>query len=502
MKTTLSTIILEETIKASLSELIIDKDKDKDTTKIKPTPKPTPKTKISAATIATAIINSKSWIDDSEATLINAVNAIPDVKTFWEVNKIIQSKEGKTFSGYISTFIDNDEWDVWYPIIKHLTVIIPENQWKTVIKNTLDKTTGIAGLTKLNRSLAQKITAKLPATGVSGGESGFGLWDLGIYGLIGFLICKKGGLKCWDRFKKLAFPNKIQSGVEIANWIERTSTIPMRQNKNALKRIMKYELDKKRITPAEYSEMLSILNGESIMAGIPRQDLNRAFFNAVIKSWETASSSKPIKAGEAKLINIKVDDPTFTKVFYPKLQAIEDRILGKQSKKDNTNNTTKTPVKLVYRDIKKLGITKPKPNFKTFNMSRWMKLARQANITDNMSGYQKQYMWRVGDEFTDKVSRGIDVELAAKQAILDAYERGDTPRTFVEMFNEFPAVKDWLTWVSKNKSGYPRYKFYDRLAEFPEYDQWVFDMKNAGSRTLTKQAYEYAHYMWLNSRSI
>jgi hypothetical protein len=81
-------------------------------------------------------------------------------------------------------------------------------------------------------------------------------------------------------------------------------------------------------------------------------------------------------------------------------------------------------------------------------------------------------------------------------------KRGDTPRTFVEMFNEFPAVKDWLTWVSKNKSGYPRYKFYDRLAEFPEYDQWVFDMKNAGSRTLTKQAYEYAHYMWLNSRSI
>jgi hypothetical protein len=505
MKTTLSTIILEESIKASLVEFDLPPKPKSDTTTTttpKPTPKPKPN-KASATSIADKIINSKSWFNDSEAQLINAVNSIPDVKTFWEVNKIIQQKEGKTFSGYISTFISKKEWDVWYWIIKHLTVIIPKSQWKTVIKNVLDKTEGIAALKKKDSSLAKQITKELPVTGLTdtGSGSEFDYYSLAFYGVLTFVLCTGAGfmkgysLKCWSRFKKLVFSNKNKSGIEVANTLDKFLRMPLRQNKRALRRIMDYELSKDRLSRQEYNRMLDILEGDFILGAIPKQDLNRAFFAAVLKSWQEWSTSKPVIAGEAKKIIEKVDDPTFTKEFGPKLQAIEDRLLGKTKKPAEVKPTD---VKIIFRDIKKLGISTSKPNFLKFDMSRWISIMRKTGST--ISVQQSSFLNKVKTEFIDKLQRGIDTDLAAKQAILDAYGRGNDVRTFSEIYSDFPAAKQWLDWVMKSKSGFKQYNFYKRVETFPSYEQWAFDMKNAKSKSISNLDYKFAYYNWLNSR--
>jgi hypothetical protein len=444
MKTTLSTIILEESIKASLLEFELPPAPKDDTNKTVPKPNIN---KVSAAKIADDIINSKGWLQDKEANLINAVIAIPDVKTFYQVNKIIQQKEGKPFSAYISTFIDSDEWDVWYRIINHLAIIIPKSQWKIVIKNALDKTDGISGLAKKNRALAAEITKELPATGLTdtGSGSGFDSYALAAYGVLTFIVCTKFGLKCWQRLKKLTFSNKNKSGIEVANTMESFLRMPLRQNKRALRKILDYELSKDRLSRQEYNKMISILDGENFYASIPKQDLNRAFFAAVLKSWQEWSTSKPVIAGEAKKIIEKVDDPTFTKEFGPKLQAIEDRLLGKTKKPIEVKPTD---VKLIFRDIKKLGISTSKPNLLKFDMDRWINIMRKTGT--NISVHQSSFLNIVKTEFIDKLKNGIDVDLAAKQAILDAFGRGNDVRTFNEIYSEFPTAKQWLDWVMKS----------------------------------------------------
>jgi hypothetical protein len=499
MKTTLSTIILEESIKASLLEFELPpapKDDTNKTTTTTTTPKPNIN-KVSAAKIADDIINSKGWLQDKEANLIKAVIAIPDVKTFWQVNKIIQQKEGKPFSAYISTFIDSDEWDVWYRIINHLAIIIPKSQWKIVIKNALAKTNGISGLAKKNRALAAEITKELPATGLTDTNSGGGFdsYALAAYGVLTFIICTKFGLKCWQRFKKLTFSNKNKSGIEVANTMERFLRMPLRQNKRALRKILDYELSKDRLSGTDYKKMIEILDGENFYASIPKQDLNRAFFAAVLKSWQEWSTSKPVIAGEAKKIIEKVDDPTFTKEFGPKLQAIEDRLLGKTKKPIEVKPTD---VKLIFRDIKKLGISTSKPNLLKFDMDRWINIMRKTGT--NISVQQSLFLNKVESKFIDKLKNGIDVDLAAKQAIIDAFGRGNDVRTFNEIYSEFPTAKQWLDWVMKSRSGFKQYNFYKRVTEFPSYEQWSFDMKNAKSRSTSKQDYQYAYYMWLNAR--
>lgn len=510
MKTTLSTIILEESIKASLFEFDIPKDDTKTNTT---TPKP--KNKVSAAKIADTIINSKGWFSDSTASLYNAIISIPDSKTFWEVNKIIQTREGKTFSGYLATILDDDEWEWWYPIIKYLTTIIPKTQWKTVIKNVLDKTTGIADLAKKNRVLASEITKELPQVGLSDSDSGssFDMWALAMYGGLAFIICRKQAFRCWDRFKKLTFRNKQESGIEVANTLERILHAPLRQNKRALIKIMDYELKKGRLTSQEYNEMKSYLKGDDLWGSIPTQDINRAYFNSVIKSWQEWSTAKPIIPGEAKNIIEKVDDPKFTKLFGPKLQAIEDRILGKPKLQDiedrilgkqkHTKTSNQTNLgKLVYRDVKGNGVSKIKTNFKKYDINRWLKIM---SLTGHKFSISEPDILREINKFFDKTA--ADPVIAAEQAIVKWWNNHNpssyplaTPNQ--QIYTNYPVAKYWLNWIKKSKTGISKYNYYDRLDKFPSYEQWVYDMKNAGSKSISEENYQNAYYLWVNSRMV
>ena len=104
----LSDIILEESIRISLNEF-----------KLKPKPeddnKPKPKTtnnkldRDKAKKIAQTIYRTKgvgTFGDDDEKGLVTAFKSIPNMATFWQVNRILLENINQSISKYISTYIN------------------------------------------------------------------------------------------------------------------------------------------------------------------------------------------------------------------------------------------------------------------------------------------------------------------------------------------------------------------------------------------------------------
>jgi hypothetical protein len=155
---TVSNIILEESIRVSLSEF-----------KLKPKPedgnKPKPKTtnnkldRKKALKIAQTIYRTKgvgTFGDDDEKGLVTAFKSIPNMATFWKVNRILTDNRNQSISKYISTYINSGETDVWIPLIKHLLKI---NATDIVLKTYISKTKWDS-IKKEDPKLAQTIIKK------------------------------------------------------------------------------------------------------------------------------------------------------------------------------------------------------------------------------------------------------------------------------------------------------------------------------------------------------
>ncbi len=345
---TLSTIVLEEAIKTSLIEQGLTLDPTKkvtggETQTIKPQPKPGIQTDQLVYDIALEIINS-AGINDDEDRLINAIKQIPNSTVFYKVNDLIKQNKHQTFSQFLSNeILNDDEWEVWIPILEHLIKILPSEKDSQVFQNIMSKTAGLAQLRSKNKILADKIAPKLGGSVTKDEENEYNIdfsnpYMYVFYGLLTIYVCRKLNIcKLKSLFSRSAEAKRGASQlpadvIQSTKLIKRIIGTPGFWNKKRLTQVVLYELKKGRITRDEANKMLLVLKQ------LDKQDINRYKFDHILKIWQ--QDLKRVKAGQAKDIINAVDDYYFTRDFGPKLQAIEDRLLSKQQ-----NKTTKKPKK-------------------------------------------------------------------------------------------------------------------------------------------------------------
>ena len=497
MKTTLSTIILDESIKAYLSEFTnLDTSTKTDTGK---------SNKNLAKTIAKDIIDSKSWFNDDESKLIASVKKINNVATFTDVNKIIKSQEGKPFSAYIATFISKDDWDTWYPIIKHLSKVIPKSQWNVIIKNALDKTNGISSLYIKDRQLAADIKKEISIVDTTKPTT----WNdpdtyntknklVGTAVIIAALSCWIGGgfkqAQCLKNLYKQIFNKKdlkdIQP-VEVATRLQQLRKAPIGKNKDALIKIFKQRKDGGFIDEVEYKAAeYYILNG------LTSTQLNKLIFENILLTWKTGVA----RSGDAKRIANIINNADFNKYMLPKLQAIEDDLIGVK-KSDKGLGALKNRMissKTVFFKIKPLR----------FDMENWLNI--MSKMGTPITNFEKEFMRQVGKTFKHYMglNRGSSPALIAQQSIdltLGGYSGSKwwgLKKTKPSRDN-FPIVNTWEKWISEmTETGVTRYTYYDTFNEFPSYTQWKQDMTNINvtRSMINRNQYDVQKFVWLNSK--
>ena len=518
----LSDIILEESIRISLNEF-----------KLKPKPeddnKPKPKTtnnkldRDKAKKIAQTIYRTKgvgTFGDDDEKGLVTAFKSIPNMATFWQVNRILLKNTNQSTSKYISTYINSSETDVWIPLIKHLLKI---NATDIVLKTYISKTKWDS-IKKEDPKLAQTIIKKKLITGgvktdQVADQTADGYLYL-TYISIGLFLMWKGKpvAKSVARFfsknqdikQSQAQPYRAgEYSLRTLTGLAKPNFLYLLQNKsfwnmskNKMMQLLKIELREKRLSKQEYDELYVVLSE------IKSSDINKVYFNLVLKALKRRDSDL-IRKGNIQRIIKMIDNEQFTKTFGPQLQAIEDDILStksakrKSAKQDNdvTKVTTADDVMDDVDIIKQMGSSIKTTNFKSYNMDRWIRI--QDLIGNKISINGQLNLKKIGNEFVKiwpTTPGGIPE--STKKAILNVL--GKSGESLQSIFKKFPDVKYWHDWMLKTKSGNKVYKFYNtpKFKEFPTYERWALAMKQIGVKNYTKQDYDIAHYNWKESRTL
>lgn len=486
----LSNIILEESIRISLMELDVKPIKPEDTTTTT-TNTVTNTSKVDknkAYNIAKQIIDSKGTFDDDEQSLVSAFTTIPDMSTFYAVNTLIKNTKQQTTSNYIASFVDNDEFTVWNPILTHLLKIkAPDN----ILKHYLTKTSW--SYVRKNKQLASKLSDKGLTSGVQTTTGNKASWSnpntLLFYGILATLVLIKSKSLRKLIARSISSNRAAKQAIEqpsLANFytIQRMVGWPKAWNKQRMQELLKYEYDKRRFTREEYAELLYVLDK------LKRSDINRVYFDLVLKAMKRRDPAA-IKSGNVQRIIKMIDDDQFTKIFGPKLQAIEDDILGKQSKK-NVVTTTKTVISTDLQKLKDAGFSTVKPNLKSFDMSRWISIQRK--LGNGISLNDKLVLDKIGKQFIKELPISTSGSDAATKSIFKITGEDNLESAF----DQYPGIEQWYNWIMKTKSGTRRYKYYDSLEEFPSYKQWSTDMKKLGVKNISTEYYDIAYYNWLN----
>ena len=516
----LSDIILEESIRISLNEF-----------KLKPKPedgnKPKRKTtnnkldRKKALKIAQAIYRTKgvgTFGNDDEKGLVTAFKSIPNMATFWKVNRILLKNRNQSISKYISTYINSRETDVWIPLIKHLLKI---NATDIVLKTYISKTKWDS-IKKEDPKLAQTIVKKNLIPGgvkTNSAQKADGYLYL-TYIIIGGVLIAKGKpvAKSVARFfsKNQNIKQSQTQPYRAGEYSLRTLTglakpnfLYLLQNKsfwnmskNKMMRLLKIELQKNRLSKQEYDELYIVLSE------IKSSDINKIYFNLVLKALKRRDSDF-IRKGNIQRIIKMIDNEQFTKTFGPQLQAIEDDILStdpakrKSAKQDNdvTKVTTADDVMDDVDIIKQMGSSIKTTNFKSYNMDRWIRI--QDLIGNKIKVNEQPILKKIGNEFVKiQPTTSGGVTESTKKAILNVL--GTSGESLESIFKKFPDVKYWHDWMLKTKSGNKVYKFYNtpKFKEFPTYERWGLAMKQIGVKNYTKQDYNIAHYNWKDSRTL
>ncbi len=499
---TVSNIILEESIRISLSELKL-KPKPEDDNKPKPETTNNKLDRQQALKIAQNIYDTKgvgTFGNDDEKALVTAFKSISNMATFWQVNRILLKNTNQSTSKYISTYINSGETDVWIPLIKHLLKI---NATDTVLKTYISKTKWDS-IKEEDPKLAQTIIDKnlIPGGVKPESESVFSnpyfYVFLGVLAAIG--LFKGGGVKLIQRLI-----SKNQAAKQAQNQPVLTKTLSLQRligtpgmwNKGRMISLLKYELKKKRLTIEEFKQL------ETVLKSLKRSDINRVYFDLVLKAMKRRDVNAIQKGNVQKIIKM-IDDDQFTKTFGPRLQAIEDDILSTKSVKQDNAVTKVTTADDVMDDvdiIKQMGSSIKTTNFKSYDMDRWIRI--QDLIGNKINVNEQPILKKIGNEFVKiwPTTPG-GVPESTKKAILNVLgTRGEPLGT---IFKKFPEVKYWHDWMLKTKSGNRVYKFYNtpKFKEFPTYERWALAMKQVGVKNYTKQDYDIAHYNWKESRTL
>jgi hypothetical protein len=517
----LSDIILEESIRISLNEFKL-KPKPEDSNKPKPTTTNNKLDRKKALKIAQAIYRTKgvgTFGDDDEKGLVTAFKSIPNMATFWKVNKILTDNRNQSISKYISTYINSRETDVWIPLIKHLLKI---NATDIVLKTYISKTKWDS-IKKEDPKLAQTIIKKKLITGgvktdQVADQTADGYLYL-TYISIGLFLMWKGKpvAKSVARFfsknqdikQSQAQPYRAgEYSLRTLTGLAKPNFLYLLQNKsfwnmskNKMMQLLKIELREKRLSKQEYDELYVVLSE------IKSSDINKVYFNLVLKALKRRDSDF-IRKGNVKRIIKMIDNKQFTK-FGLQLQAIEDDILSddilstKSAKQDNdvTKVTTADDIMDDVDIIKQMGSSIKTTNFKSYNMDRWIRI--QDLIGNKISINGQLNLKKIGNEFVKiQPTTSGGVTESTKKAILNVL--GKSGESLQSIFKKFPDVKYWHDWMLKTKSGNKVYKFYNtpKFKEFPTYERWALAMKQIGVKNYTKQDYDIAHYNWKESRTL
>jgi hypothetical protein len=506
---TLSNIILEEAIKSTLiAELEVDLDK-KNT---KPEDTNTGKTNTSArkrfdgTKIADLIIGSTSWYNDREDDLIAAIKQIKNVSQFWAVNSKIKEKTGKTFSKYIfDEILDEDEWDNIYPIIKHLTTVIPQSQWGNStqsgpVYNFLKKTTDA------NEDLKSRddgLYKKLENSGALGTVrhskdlmttiQDYGLYGTGVLALM-MIFCMgwKGLAKPFcGQVSKWRENSKVPK--DLINDINQLNKLwggYARTNKKELKRVIN-EMGPDRdqlLTKDEVSALLKTLDD------LDTATLRKARISIILKRFKQL---KKVESGDAKVILQGIQDAKIREELRPYLQAYEDFKLGKEFKKP-VKTTEPEPVtrKLIPRNINpKLVTTYPKTPVSIENIRKIYEL-HKSNNPRGLYGFGSPgaeqinkiidiYEIGLADQLRDANNIKIwkstrDKWLAAQKIVLGGKD-GNIEQTIKNRSEDLGIINRCISDLEFGEASIPQY--YLKLEEFPSWKQWMYDNKITGGGT-------------------
>jgi hypothetical protein len=537
---TLSTIVLEESIKASLVEqdivniseqgLKIDPNKrvtgdstststttvtkpvkpkpkidpkiDKIDPKIDPKvdpkidtkPKPKPlKTKVNPEGIAYEIINS-AGLDDDEDRLINAIKQISNSTVFYKVNNVIKREKQQTFSQFIGDeILDTDEWQVWAPILNHLTNILSYNNTSDaqVIKNIMSKTDGIGALTNKNFKLGTKVSKYLELKSSSGqtkkddaealtilNQIKGTLGTAGLIALGGLMVC---GLvsTCRSKIFKIPIWNHIKVARNGAAAAELSTTYYKKvdklfngtgkYNRKQLLELIDQQVIRKNMSLEEAKHFKRLLSN--------KEQLKRILQFANLQTIKSHFDTGHIVKGDAESIR-KFLGFEKNHDFIKKLQQIEDDVVGISKETDDAVTTTKTNI--ISRQVGKAVTSTWKIN--TDSMKKW---------------------FEVYDSFKPQGFNDVQTFNQLIQKINNYKKNGKNLSTaIIDWSREYGNVKplwyeDFRYWIDASK-GTRTFPFYLKASKFPSYKQWAKDMSLANFNKINQKEYTLQRHYWEN----
>jgi len=533
---TISTIVLEQTIKAALVEqntkniseqggLKLDptklvtptptptptpkptpkpvikpkpKPEDKDTIKPKPEdttkPKPIIRTQQLVYDIAVEIINSAGWNDDEER-LIKAIQRIPNSAVFYRVNDLIKTNKQKTFSQFIADeILDTGEWEVWIPILKHLTSILSLKDDR-VIRNIMAKTDGIGPLMKKDSALAKKVSTYLPQPNQQEDKKeekevrevskvlGNLMAELGPYGpvaLVGVLAVIYKASPSIGKFilKTYKTARSGTSAIDSPNspFFKAIDNYFLASGKLSRKRLFELldsEVTKRNITKADADALKKLSRAERTQMA---RALQKTKMSVTMAQW--MEDPKNIQKGDAERISKAWGQKyELDKKVQAQLQKIEDYYVNKRAA-DNADDiqTAVNTEKILVRQVGRFATSNWNINEQT--MQRWFNL-------------NKKYMNIDPQSFNALVKR-----------VESAIQKGGSVEGAIKGFTRDVSlaplwINDFKYWVNGSK-GTRTFPFYLRQSKFPSYEQWAKDMSVAKFDKINQTEYNLQRYYWEN----
>ena len=524
---TLSTIILEETIKSALiaeqepdlTQYKVDTGTTNTTVKIgggntgggntgggntggdktNTTTKPKPSS-FDGTKIADLIIGSTSWYNDREDDLIAAIKQIKNVTEFWAVNKKIVEKTGKTFSGFIfDKILDENEWDNIYPIIKHLATVIPQSQWGTSsqagpLYNFLKKTTGAnEDLKSRDASLYNKFKSAGTLGTVRHSKDlmdsvkPYGYAGLAVLTII-MIVCYKGtGMLFCGQLKKMFTKKNSDDLINEINFLNRVFGGYARRNKKEISRVL-YEMKADDvINEEELNILLKTLKTLSV------SDLRKAKISIILKKFKQIGK---IQSGDAKLVLQGVRDIEAREELRPYLQAYEDFNLGKDVKKITKTEPELKPgidKKLLVRNINASTVTTyPKTSVSIKDIRKMYEIHKLNNPrgaygfgtpgAEQIDKIIEIYEIGLANQFRDanqiKIWKSTrDKWLAAQKIVLGGRD-GNIKQVLEKQSGDLKILNQFISDMKTGKVSIPQY--YLKSPEFPSWKQWMYDNKIKG----------------------
>lgn len=461
-------------------------------------PKPVIRTQQLAYDIATEIINSAGW-DDDEERLIKAIQRIPNSAVFYRVNDLIKTNRQKTLSQFIGDeILDTDEWEVWIPILKHLTSILSLKD-DQAIRNIMSKTDGVGPLTGKDSALGKKVSTylKQPNKQIDKKEEkevrevskvlGNLMAELGpggIVALVAVLWVAKKVSPTIGKFILKTYKTARRGTSAIDNpdspFFKAIDNYFLASGKLSRKRLFELldsEVTKGNITKADADALKNLSRAERTQMA---RALQKTKMSVTMAEW--MEHPENIKKGDAERISKAWGQKyELDKKVQAQLQKIEDHYVNKRAA-DNADNITTTinKEKILARQVGRFITSNWNINSKT--MKRWFDL--------NKKHLNIQMDQRIFNELADAIETAIQRGGTADGAI-SRYLRSRGISGYMGWMNDFKY------WINGSK-GTRTFPFYLRQSKFPSYEQWAKDMSLTNFDKINQTEYNLQRYYWEN----